>query len=106
MSDWVFDYAIKNGQPFHFVQTLSLRLADVKEIPSEATYVAYARRDLQASQASEAIPVSVIAVPPADDSPVVSEVESILGQAQIPLVLREDLPSLVDRLATVAGVNA
>lgn len=106
IADWRFDYALRNGTPFHLVQTLNLKLEDVHAILADATYVAYAKRDLGGTPVLGNVPVTVIAEPPDEETvEVAEEARTILDRDDVALVMRDDVSELVDRLAVVAGLN-
>lgn len=107
VADWTFDYALTNGAPAHLVQTLNLKLDDVHAILADATYVAYARRDLRASEAFSDVPVSVLAEPPEPEQrSLIDETRAILSHDDVPLVMRDDVPEFVERLATIIAPTA
>jgi hypothetical protein len=103
IQDWTFDYAVKNGTPLHLIQTLSFKTENVKALLAEATYVAYAKQDLAGSDQFGGVPVSVVADPPEESRPVVDEARTILMSHAVDLVMRDDVPELVERLQVVAG---
>jgi hypothetical protein len=103
LAEWTFDYAVKNGRPQHFVQTMNLNLGEAKRILADATYVAYAKRDLRDSVLGD-VPVSVVADPAeSGDDEVTDEVRAVLHEHAIPLILRPEIDALVNRLVTVVG---
>jgi hypothetical protein len=105
LAEWTFDYALKNGRPQHFVQTINLHFSEVKRILSDATYVAYAKRDLRGSALGD-VPVSVLADPAESRDHVTEEVRAVLNEHGIPLILRPEIDALIDRLVTVVGPDA
>jgi hypothetical protein len=68
--------------PQHFVQTINLHLAEVKRILSDATYVAYAKRDLRGSALGD-VPVSVVADVAESREEVTDEVRGVLNEQGI-----------------------
>jgi hypothetical protein len=102
--EWTFDYVLRNGQPAHLVQTINLADQDTRRVLSAVSYVAYARHDLRAGSFLPQLPISVIAQPPAaGEKEILEETRSILHQEEIPLILRDELPELVQRLQTILG---
>jgi hypothetical protein len=102
VEDWTFDYAVKNGRPLHFIQTLSFKRPDTRAILADATYAAYAQRDLRRGDNYADVPISVVAEAPTEDDHVVHEARSILAHQAVDLVLRDSLPDFVTRLQAVA----
>lgn len=105
VGEWTFDYVIRNGQPLHLVQTLNLNLVDHRQVLADATYAAFAKRDLSGRDEVADLPVSVIAEAPDTAADLMEETRAILEGEGVPLVLRQDLPQFVDRLGPVVAAR-
>lgn len=103
VAEWTFDYVIRNGRPIHLVQTLNLNLVDHRQVLSEATYAAFAKRDLAARNEVADLPLSVIADAPDKANDLMDETRAILEGEGVPLVLRDELPQFIDRIGPVVA---